>query len=197
GIKDHVIFKVQPFLAKAMPLDWMDFIDHVTERVQYYGVDLVIFDTISGLWPVVNENDAAQGQSSLMLLRGITRTTNAGLLFSHHLKKADGLQGTGFRGSSALGGFVDALVELRRCFADQVDDRRRRLSVIGRWPETPPELTILLNDDGQDYELLSGMSADMGSWIADEIRRLLPQGTPGITFEELVAAWKTGSPPRR
>jgi hypothetical protein len=199
GIEDGLcMFKVQPFLLKPQPGEWLDFLDHVSERVIAAGADLLVFDTISALWPVVNENDAAQVQATLMALRGITRTTGAGLLITHHLKKADGLEGTGFRGSSALGGFVDALVELRRLCPHLPNDRRRRLTVVGRWPETPPELTMQLSDDGLNYEVLSGIAGDVSSHLAEQIRQFIPKAGSGVTFEEIAAAWsKNGPVPRR
>jgi hypothetical protein len=198
GINDDLcIFKVQPFLLKPQPAEWLDFLDHVSERVMACGAELLVFDTISALWPVVNENDAAQVQATLMALRGITRTTGAGLLITHHLKKADGMEGTGLRGSSAIGGFVDALVELRRLCPHLPNDRRRRLTVLGRWPETPPELTIQLADDGFTYQALSGIAGDVSSHLAEQIRLLIPRNGSGVTYEDIVSAWKSGPVPQR
>jgi hypothetical protein len=196
GIGDHVRFLTQPFVARAGPEEWQAFIEHVSQRSRDHQADLVVFDTLGSLWPVVSENDAAL-VPALMPLTGLVQTTGAGLLFSHHLKKADGLEGTGFRGSSALGGYVDMLVELRRHLASVPEDRRRCLRVMGRWSDCPPEFLVRLAEDGLSYEMISNPHESREEDVTATVAGILEQAGRPMTCEEIFAAWPRGVTPRR
>jgi putative DNA primase/helicase len=197
GLSDHCHFLNQAFIAKPTIDRWFDFLGVVRDHVLAVDAELVIFDTISSLWPVVSENDAAQVQGALMPLVGLVRATNCGLFISHHLKKSDGLEGTGFRGSSALGGFVDVLVELRRVAASIPEDRRRKLTVMGRLGGIPPEIIIRLNDQGTGYERLEETQEFIPAGLAEQVRRLLPDVGQGLTFEEILTNMPEQTRPRR
>jgi hypothetical protein len=111
------------------------------------GYDLVVLDTISSFWPVQKENDAGEVQSALMPLWQITDAGVATLLV-HHLHKSDGGEATASRGSGAPPAFVDVIVELRRHDPNDLKDRRRVLTAVGRFDDTPPELVVELTDQG-------------------------------------------------
>ncbi len=65
----------------------------------------------------------------------------------HHLRKSDGAEGTGSRGSGALAGFVDVIAELRRPKQSQGGGETRRvLSAVGRAPGIPSEWVVELKD---------------------------------------------------
>ena len=61
---------------------------------------------------------------------------------------SDAGEGQASRGSGALPGFVDIIVELRRFNPSQRDDTRRVLTTYSRFEESHPEKVIDLTDDG-------------------------------------------------
>jgi hypothetical protein len=71
----------------------LDFLTWLAERQQVHAVDLFVFDTLSSLWPVRDENDAAQVQAAAQTLHQLTGW--AALLLVHHPCKSDGHWRTG------------------------------------------------------------------------------------------------------
>ena len=64
-----------------------------------------------------------------------------------HQRKAEGKHGDAVRGSNALTGAVDVVVELERLRGD-VDPHARVLRSESRFDETPEELALALTEDG-------------------------------------------------
>jgi len=130
---------------------------------------------------VRDENSAAEVNAALMPLRAIS-ATGAAVILVHHDRKSGGTNGEGARGSSAIGGFPDALVQLRR-YRDQPGDTRRRLSYVGRFDCAPAEVIIDLTEDG--YQTLGPSSAVESDNLMDRIASVLPEDGPGLTFPEI------------
>jgi hypothetical protein len=106
----------------------------------------VVFDTLANLWPVRDETSAADVGAALAPVHRLT--PGRAVLLVHHLRKSDGAEGTGSRGSGALAGFVDIIVELRRQKpALDPGQRRRVLSGYGRYDAIPAEWVVELTDE--------------------------------------------------
>lgn len=146
SIGDNAGFYLQPFAAKPNPADWIAFVNNLKADVEEHRFDLVIFDTLAKLWPVVEENDAGSVDAALMPLWNITKS-GAGVLLIHHLRKSGGAEYTASRGSGALSAFPDILIELTRFDAMNARDRKRTLRAKGRYEETPDEIIIELVDN--------------------------------------------------
>ncbi len=146
NIGDHVGIYLQPFGVKPTPADWRAFITQLANDVKTHGFDLVIFDTLAKLWPVLEENDAGAVDAALMPLWDITKA-GAGVLLIHHLRKSGGGEYTGSRGSGALSAFADILIELTRFDAADSKSAKRVLKAKGRYDETPDEIVIELVED--------------------------------------------------
>jgi hypothetical protein len=112
GLGDHVGWMCRPFKGRPSPLQWLEFLGKVSEQFRDHGFDVLAIDTLAKLWPVRDENDASQVDEALMPLWGVD--PRAAVLLSHHLRKGDGAEATGSRGSGALTAFVETIVELRR-----------------------------------------------------------------------------------
>src|SRR5262249_38726738 len=139
-----------------------------------------------------DENDAARVLAALSPLHRIT-AAGAALLLVHHPRKGDASEFQAARGSGALSGFVDVIVELRRLNPGDHRDRRRVLTAISRFDETPPEAVIELTEDG--YRTV-GSKADARR--ADRLHVIgahLPNDPPGATPEEIKAGWPAGGIP--
>jgi hypothetical protein len=158
--------------------------------VEEEGYGLVVIDTFIAFAPVQNENDAAQMMEAVAPLQAITRA-GAALLLVHHPRKGDATEGQASRGSGALPGFVDVIIELRRYDPENRDDTRRTLTTYSRFDESPPEQVVELREDG--YHVVgTKMDASHADRVA-VITGLLPSEPPGMTSEEVYAAWEEQS----
>jgi hypothetical protein len=150
GLGDHVHIISRPFPKRPNHAEWLAFTSHITRLVAEHGYDLVILDSLPNLWCVRDENDAAETVTALLPLQSIA-TTGAAVLFLRHPRKSDGLQATAGRGSGAISGFADIIIEMRRYVPDDLQDTRRLLTVYSRYDCF--ETVIRWNGDGQ-YETL-------------------------------------------
>lgn len=150
NIGDHVGIVTRehlPFRGRSSPAEWAALIGNIVKAVGEFRFDLVVFDTISKLWPVREENDAGQVEDALMPLWGITNT-GAGLLLVHHNRKTGGKEFTGSRGSGGLPAFAETIMEFARTSDDNAKDRNRLLTSGGRYRETPTKWLIELAPAG-------------------------------------------------
>jgi len=175
-------------LGRPKMKDWIEFLGQVAEGVKSTGYAMVVIDTLSAFWPLEDENDAAAMGAALAPLRLVT-DAGAALLMVHHPRKGDGTQGTASRGSGALPGFVDMILELRRFTndPDEAGDRRRKLAAYGRFDDTPPEVVIELTEHGY---ILEGSPAEVRTKDRTaKIIALLPKGEPGMNANEVMDAY--------
>jgi hypothetical protein len=186
GLNDHIHFIRNPFLTKPPKKDWLRFIAYIIGQVRHESYDLVVFDTISNLWPVKDENNSCEVQEALMPLRGLPGTT--ALLLVHHIRKSDGSEGTAGRGTSAFGGYVDIILEIRRYNASEKKDTRRTLTGYGRPKSVPQEDVLRLDETG--YVLDGDKSTVQTKELVPLLERLIPQGEPGSSKTELLDAIK-------
>jgi hypothetical protein len=106
--------------------------------------DVLVIDT-TRYWfrlPPEGANDDATVQAAVTPVQDMIRTKSAGLVLSHHLRKAGGIDGTAHGGSTAWVSVSDVATELHRW---PQHSRRRLLRSESRFMEvTPSELLIEL-----------------------------------------------------
>lgn len=190
GIGDHVHIIAAPAMMRPNTEFWFGWCQNIADRCRTSGYNVVIFDTIAGFWPVLDENDATEMGNAVKPLRLITGA-GAGVLIVHHPKKGDAGQFQSSRGSGALTGAVDIIVEVRRFNEKDNEDRRRVIVGVGRFPEqTPAELVIELNENGYGTvgKKVDARRADR-QVVIDSI---LPDTPPGLTVEEINESWPKG-----
>jgi hypothetical protein len=200
GLADHVHIVSRPFPKRPNHAEWLAFTSHITKLVAENGYDLVVFDSLPNLWPVRDENDASETVTALLPLQTIA-SAGCAVLFLRHPRKSDGLQATAGRGSGAIAGFADIIVEMRRYVPDDLQDTRRVLSVYSRYE--PFEIVIRWNGDGQ-YEALGSPAAysieaqrqrllealaELGTATTGELAKAvdLPHATVSRRLDELAA----------
>lgn len=144
GIGDHVEALVRPLRQRPTWKEWGAFIDHLAGLTTERTYQLVVIDPLPNFWPVCDENDASQVNAALSPLRRLT-DAGAGVLLIMHPRKSGGEEGTAARGSGALSAFPDILLEMRRMSPIDHRDRRRVLTGLSRYRETPAELVIELS----------------------------------------------------
>jgi hypothetical protein len=195
-LDDHLSVLCRPMIAKPTFADWTDFLTHVEECATADAVDLVVIDTVSAFAPWKSENDSAEVMGTLTPLNRLTKAGFAVVLF-HHFGKADGTEGRGARGSTALAGAADILLELRRFRPEDLTDRRRVLSGLGRFDEIPEEVVIELKADGTGYTAEGDRKAVAMRDIQALIEEVLPPREPGLSAEEVHKALPSDTRPRR
>ena len=169
--------------------EWQNFLAGIDAYLSGDPADLIVFDTLANLWPVKDENSAAEVGAALAPLHQLCRSgSGRSVLLVHHLRKSDGGEGTGSRGSGALAGFVDVILELRRAKPDPTG-RRRTLTGYGRYDAIPAEWVIELTEkDGKPtFEHRAGCDDGGKADLAGRIDAVLPEGPPGKTLDEIVA----------
>src|SRR5205814_5918921 len=122
------------------PAEWQALLDRLADPVR----ELVVIDPLAAFLPGPDENHAATVLAALAPLRRLTAAGSAVLLL-HHPRKEDGEP----RGSGALGGFADVLLEMTGPRTS--GDRQRRLRAGSRVPQTPADHLLELSADGTDY----------------------------------------------
>jgi hypothetical protein len=194
GIGDHAQFITRPFLTRPDMRTWEQFVAHVGAKVKERSPGLVVWDTLPNLWPVRDENDAAGVLTALTPMNVLTEA-GAGVLLTTHPAKTDAGEGRTTRGSGAIGGFVDVIVEMRRFDPERREDTRRVLTAYSRFDDTPGEV-VLAFDHALGYSVVgTKMDVRADDRLAVGMD-LLPTAPPGKTVEELLDQWPTDGPPK-
>lgn len=146
----HVGFLCRPFRDRPTADQWAALIDHLAAEHAGRPLDLVVIDPLASFLPARTENDAGTVLAALLPLQRLT-AAGVAVLILHHPRKAESAPGRAARGSGALTGYVDVLIEMD-CFGPaHEDDRRRKLSGFSRHARTPRRLAIEWTADEADY----------------------------------------------
>lgn len=169
-------------LRHEVDLAWPNLLDAVLSKARDCQAEVVIIDTLAAWWPVKDENDAAQVRQAL---EPVERLAAEGLavVLVHHLRKEPGQEGTQVRGSSALAGAVDIVLEFRRHSGGPT---WRELRAYSRFEATPEALVVALEDGG--YRVV-GTAEELQRRRALEkvLEALRAAGDKGLTKDELKA----------
>jgi hypothetical protein len=106
-------------------------------------------------------------------------------------------EGKASRGSTALGGAVDIILDMRRHKPKELSDRRRVLSGLGRFDEIPDELVIELNPDGSGYTAHGDRKAIAAVELNRALLGVLPHQSPGMKAEDVHSALPPDNRPCR
>jgi hypothetical protein len=195
GLTGVIHTVIRPFKTKPTSAEWIEFIAHLKKWAVEIGAIAIVLDPLANLWPVENENDAAEVQAALMPLSSLLEV--AAILACHHPRKSDGNQATSSRGSGALPAFADILMELRRAQPDDSECRKRTITAYSRFDSTPPEMMIELDDDGTGYTCLGSKEAADVKAIQEMVCGIIPGQPPGMTANEILDNWPEGRKPNR
>jgi hypothetical protein len=166
GVEDEDLGKtyvwIRPTRSIPNSKGWEKNIDEISLACKELKIDLVVLDTITTFWSVEDENDASKVKRALVPLFKLTEDDGVALMLVHHFRKSGGNEGTAARGSGALAGYVDVLMELRR--HEDGMPNQRKIKTSGRGVQET-ELVIELMDDGT-YKTLGE------PWIVSKTARL-------------------------
>ena len=101
------------FKHEAYGQSWAEVVEQAVAHASVVGAGLLVIDTLAEWGEIVDENSASE---TLRALRPVQAAAASGLavLLIHHHRKTGGGFGERVRGSSALIGGVDVVVELSR-----------------------------------------------------------------------------------
>src|SRR5207248_8723075 len=163
---------------------WQALLDQLGALHEQVGLDLVVIDPLASFLPGRSENDA---DAMLTALLPLQRLTAAGLamLVLHHPRKRTSADGQWARGSGALSGYVDVLIEMHWYEQAADNDRRRRLLAWSRYDETPRQLVIELNAAGTDYACLGDIKEEAVQSLHSPLWQVLAGARTKLTRREV------------
>ncbi len=181
----HLCWFCRPFRGKPRTDEWLALLDQLLELRQQHALDLVVIDPLAAVLPGRNENGAGDLLAMLMPLQRLT-TQGVSILLLHHPRKGDPVAGQAARGSGALCGYADILIEMQ-CYGHPGDDDRRRcLHAYSRYEETPRHLVIELTADGNDYVCHGDAKAEAFAQNWRLLRAILEEALHKLTQRELL-----------
>lgn len=138
------------WLTREPGMTWEKCIFYMKRWVYLYRDPLIIVDTLARFWNAGDENNATQVDHALNPVLEIIRNSQASFFGIHHNRKQGGGSGMAVRGSTALTGGVDIIMELQR-LGPYDRSPVRRIQCESRFSETPQLLQVRLN--GHEYEV--------------------------------------------
>ena len=190
---DHIGWFSQPFPAKPRRHEWHAFIDGLVDLHARRPYALLIIDPLASFLPG-NENDAASMLDALMPLKRLTARGIA-VLVLHHPAKGRIRVGQAARGSGALPGYVDILIEMLPYRRASDEDRRRRIYAFSRYPQTPRQLVIEWTEDGTDYLAHGTFAEEDFNCHWQDLRAVFAQAPHWLTRREVRSRWLLEKPP--
>jgi hypothetical protein len=189
-LNGHVCWLCRPFLGRPTPEQWRRLIDDVLALRRDVGIDLFVIDPLAAFL-AGDENNAA---SVLQALTPLRRLTDAGMAVKllHHPRKEGSADGRWARGSGALLGFVDVLIEMTGRPGANDESRVRRLRAWSLYQGTPRELLMELTSDGTDYLLVAESNADenaVSTPLPEGLRLILEDARGKMTRRQILSAW--------
>jgi AAA domain len=190
GFGPHLDFLCRPFRGKPSASQWDALLGQLVDQHARERLDLVVIDPLPSFLPGSNENSAAVMLDGLAPLQRLTAAGIAVMLL-HHPRKLDGQP----RGSGALPGFADILIEMSRPNSGDADCRRRTLLAASRFSESPAEHRIELSPDGTMYTPTAPAAEESfaGGWPV--LRMVLEDARFKLTRREVKAQWPQDYPP--
>src|SRR3954447_18432895 len=143
--------------------------------------------------PGRSENDADAMLTALLPLQRLTAAGPA-VLVQHHPRKRASPDGQSARGSGALSGYVDVLLEMHWYEQAADNDRRRRLLAWSRYDETPRQLVIELNAAGTDYACLGDFEEEAARPLRPPLWQILAGARTRLTRKQVLEQWPPDQP---
>lgn len=183
GKSIHIVSR--PMNKKYTNTEWVAALDRAAKICEENEIKLCVIDTLTTFWDAQDENDAAKVSRSLLPVFQLAKK-NIGVLIVHHDRKSGGDYGNAARGSNALTGFVDIIVEVGR-LDDNQSPTRRVLKTLSRFDESPSEVVIDLVDG--KYVTLGDKTEVNKQQKLDTLVNCLALIGKGVTISEIFDNW--------
>jgi hypothetical protein len=185
----HVHWFCRPFHAKPTPAQWTAFLAHILAIHRQGRIDLFVIDPLASFLPGRDENNASLMMEFLTPLQALTAAGLA-VLILHHPRKEPTVDGRSPRGSGALPGFADILIEMHHPAPSQ-PTRRRHLLAWSRHTQTPPAVVLELNANATNYINLGTPPDVAAAAHQDTLDALLATAPNKLTRLEILDLWPT------
>jgi hypothetical protein len=133
---------------QALETSWPATIQEATAHCHRNGLGVLVVDTFSEWARIENENDAGQILVAMGSLQ-LAADTGLAVILASHQRKAHGRFGEAVRGSNALTGAVDIVVEIERSLSFR-EPNMRVLKAVSRYDETPEDVVVALTEEGYE-----------------------------------------------
>jgi AAA domain len=182
-------FLCRPFQG-ARPTDaqWFALIAGLEALHRREGLDLVVIDALAALLPGYAETCGPKMLDCLLPLQSLANLGLAVLLL-HHPAKGRRADGQTSRGSNALSGLADIVMEMSCYRRARSRDRRRRISAYSRYVETQRHLIVELNDDGTDYLVHTDADGTPLVQTWSEVEHVLTMATEKLSQRKILEQW--------
>lgn len=186
----HVRLLCRPFRGRPSLDEWDGLVDSLLDQQLAGRLDLAVIDTLAWFLPGRSKNDAA---TRLDFLHPLQRLTAAGasVLALHHPRKVGGAPGPTARGSGALLGAADILIDMDQVPPAAADDRRRRLQCFSRYSATPRQQLIELTADETDYTCPDDLARSEIEPGWPTLHAVLKAAPRKLTRQEILSRWPT------
>jgi hypothetical protein len=190
----HTLLVSRPFTGRPSPSQWAELVGRAREVRAAGHLDLFVVDPLASFLPGRSDSDPATLLDLLHPLRALAETGVA-VLVLHHPRKDAAEEGSAARGSGALLGYVDVILELHRSGTLAADATRRRLTGLSRRPQTPESLTYEWVPGTPEFRAVADVRSARfrENWAA--VRALLEARARAVTHKELLADWPADQPP--
>lgn len=167
---------------------WTDIVEATVEQAAKLGACLVIFDTLSRIARVEEENSASEMQRAVDEMTPFFQKGISTLCIQHERKAGGDIQDAG-RGTNALTGAVDVILRLNRPEGKHPSSYRQ-LEFIGRFPgpNAPRILDRKTADSASRYELLGNVAAVKSVNSQQTVMELFIDDGVTLTEAEIVEA---------
>jgi hypothetical protein len=182
GLGDNVRMQCYPVLGSLTESEWFSLMNDILNYCQSEGIEMVIFDTISGMWSVEDENSSVQINRAFHGLRLLSKNDLAVLLV-HHTTKKENKGGRAVRGSDAINANCDFIAEFDR---NGTSGTQRKLKVISRLQK---EFTVTIELMSQGYMVVGNAKRPSWESNANALLTLLPMQGEGVTITQLHQMW--------
>jgi hypothetical protein len=198
GLGQHVQLLCRPFPgARPTDAEWFALVAGLEALHRQEALDLVVLDALAALLPGHAETYAAKMLDCLLPLQALANRGPAVWLL-HHPAKGRRADGQTSRGSSALPGFADIVMEMACYRRARSRDRRRRIWGYAHYVETPRHLLLELSADGTDYVVRSDATGTPLVQPWPEIEYVLAHASDRLTQQTILERWPVeGNPPDR
>jgi AAA domain len=168
---------------QALEKSWAGVVYEAIVYCHQKGLGVLVVDTFSEWARIGNENEAGEILAAIGALQMAADTGLAVVVVSHQ-RKAPGRFGEAVRGSNALTGAVDIVLELERSLSFR-DANVRVLRAVSRYDETPDDLVVALTEDG--YEVRGDSETAKAEEESEAILSAL-DGLSSATTDDLAEA---------
>jgi AAA domain len=178
----------RPFRGRPSPAGWQALVDHAASLRASGQLDLLVVDPLASFLPGRSESDPGTLLEMLHPLQWLA-AAGAGVIVLHHPRRAASDEGSAARGSGALLGLVDIILELHRAGRLASDRCRRRLVGLSRHLRTPERLDY-------EWDPATGAFRELGDPLVQRfrdnwphVRGILQKRRGTATHHELLADW--------